>query len=900
MIMKMKLRLIALFILFCKGTYASDLENKEFYNNITSEAVQTSTVGTKTNPYNVIDVKSIYVDGSQKSAWVVGYIVGSVDGMNLSSNAVFGAATSTKSNLLISYNPQATSVIECIPVQLPSGIVRDSLNLVDNTTKFRKKIKLNGSIETYFGVPGLKAVTEYEFVKGDTLGDSLGDNVVFCGLNYTIINDNDVMITSYINECIGDVIIPSSIDVGGKTYKVTCINNYAFHDCTGMTSVVIPNSITKIGSFAFSNCINLTKVNIPNSVSLIGNSAFHNCISLKYLKIEDGEDLLNLGCNYYVSSGIGEGLFNDCPLEMLYLGRNIQYTNYSTTYPQKCGYSAFYKKSRINSVTIGNSVTSIGNYSFSGCSSLTSLIVGNSVTSIGNYSFSDCNIKKAIWLTNTPPEGYSSVSSSIHYTANDKYTSFKNVTIYPYLSSMFEVDGIRYVPVSPSDRTCDAIDCKYDTTGVNINIENVVSYKGITMTIKEIKPYTCFANNNIHNATIDIEGNIGKYAFANCNSISQLSINAHNLNNYSFNGCIALKKLKVDVDSIASYSFSCSATLNSAHFDIKSTCIGNNAFEGCTKVESITLSDKLKSIGNKAFNDCSSLKEILIPDDVSILGSSAFYGCSSLENVTIGTGVTTINDSAFSGCSKLSKITIPNSVKTIGNNVFNNCTSLATVAIANRDTQLSLGSNGSNPLFYSCPLDSVYIGGDISYSTSSNYGYSPFYRNTNLRTVVITDKETEISENEFYGCSNLKNISMGDGVESIGSWAFSGCSSLEYFAFGSGMKTIGEEALSDCTAMIKLISKTIIPPICGTQALDDINKWTCELFVPQSAISAYQVANQWKEFFFVNGIGSSGVETIFKDDEPVEYYNLSGMKVQNPQKGVYIMHQGNKIIKVVL
>jgi hypothetical protein len=169
-----------------------------------------------------------------------------------------------------------------------------------------------------------------------------------------------------------------------------------------------------------------------------------------------------------------------------------------------------------------------------------------------------------------------------------------------------------------------------------------------------------------------------------------------------------------------------------------------------------------------------------------------------------------------------------------------------------------------------------------------------------LRIVVITDKETEISENEFYGCSNLKNISMGDGVESIGSWAFSGCSSLEYFAFGSGMKTIGEEALSDCTAMIKLISKTIIPPICGTQALDDINKWTCELFVPQSAISAYQVANQWKEFFFVNGIGSSGVETIFKDDEPVEYYNLSGMKVQNPQKGVYIMHQGNKIIKVVL
>ena len=121
-------------------------------------------VGTKDQPHSVASAKSTFVDGSQISAWVEGYIVGSVDGMTLSTNAVFGTATSTKTNLLISDNPNTTNVNECIPVQLPSGAVRDALNLVDNPTNLGKKVKMNGSIEKYFGAPGFKSVKEFEFV----------------------------------------------------------------------------------------------------------------------------------------------------------------------------------------------------------------------------------------------------------------------------------------------------------------------------------------------------------------------------------------------------------------------------------------------------------------------------------------------------------------------------------------------------------------------------------------------------------------------------------------------------------------------------------------------------------------------------------------------------------------
>lgn len=214
------------------------------------------------------------------------------------------------------------------------------------------------------------------------------------------------------------------------------------------------------------------------------------------------------------------------------------------------------------------------------------------------------------------------------------------------------------------------------------------------------------------------------------------------------------------------------------------------------------------------------------------------------------------------------QITIPQSVTSIADCVFDGCEALADVIISDREKTLSLGSSGSDPLFDHCPLDSVYIGGKITYSTSSNRGYSPFYRNSSLRTVVITDTETEIYDNEFYGCSSLTDVAIGDGVKKIGNWAFSGCSNLNHFTFGNSVESIGGEAFSDCTNVTKIISYTHNPPVCGTQALDDINKWSCTLHVHEDFLTAYQAADQWKDFFFIEGIESEGYKLIyFVDNE---------------------------------
>lgn len=474
------------------------------------------------------------------------------------------------------------------------------------------------------------------------------------------------------------------------------------------------------------------------------------------------------------------------------------------------GHSAFYGCSSLQSVVIGNGVTHIYSNSLRTEKPLKSLTIGSGVLSIDDHALSYAPIK-TIWLTNTPPAGYSNVSGTINYVANDFYTSLSNRIVYPSLSSMFVVDGVKYVPVSPSEKTCDAIDCIYGESVKNINIGKSVSYKGVEMTVKQVNPYAFYGNSYIMNVALSLNGDVM-----------------------------------------------------------------NNTFQECSALQSVTLGEEITSLGAYAFDNCSSLQSIVIPDAVLTIGNNSFQNCSSMSSVKIGKGLKTIGTYAFSGCSALSSFYIPSAVNEIGDYAFNSCTELKNIIIDDRESFLALGSNGSNPLFSSCPLDSVYIGGNISYNISSNNGYSPFYHNTSLRVVTTTDKVTEISPNEFYGCTNLKNVRIGNGVSTIGNWAFSGCSSLDYFAFGKKVAVIGEEAFSDCTNVTNIISHAETPPTCGTGALDDINKWNCKLTIPTGHLAAYQSADQWKEFFFMEEGEGSDIPVIpdtKKCAKPEIYYS---------------------------
>ncbi|MBR4967808.1 MAG: leucine-rich repeat protein [Bacteroidaceae bacterium] len=271
--------------------------------------------------------------------------------------------------------------------------------------------------------------------------------------------------------------------------------------------------------------------------------------------------------------------------------------------------------------------------------------------------------------------------------------------------------------------------------------------------------------------------------------------------------------------------------------------IGECAFYDNDAMTSVTLNNN-GNIGECAFYDNDAMTSVTLNNNGSI-GAYAFFSNDAMKNVTLNNNGA-VGESAFEGCKGVRNIRIPSSVTSVGDYAFKNCENLKNAIIGYRTTELPLGKK----MFEDSPIDSLYIGGKITYLSEPSQETSPFCESKSLRTVVITDVENEIYDFEFYNCSGLKKVTVGDGVESIGCWAFSGCHNLDEFIFGSNVSSIGEEAFSDCSKMTKITSRALLPPTCGEQALDDIDKWSCTLYAPERQYTAYQEADQWKEFLF--------------------------------------------------
>ena len=193
----------------------------------------------------------------------------------------------------------------------------------------------------------------------------------------------------------GDVVIPEQVNYATRTLTVVGLEDRLFRGCSKMTGITIPSTISSISDYAFEGCSGLTSVTIPNSMTSISEGAFKGCSGITNVVIEDGETVLNFGSerydnwNYY-------GLFYDCPIKSLYIGRELTYKD-----GEYYGYSPFAMNENITDVTIGNYVTEIGYYAFYGCSGLVSVTIGKSVRDIRNYAFYGCTSLTLLYSLNT-------------------------------------------------------------------------------------------------------------------------------------------------------------------------------------------------------------------------------------------------------------------------------------------------------------------------------------------------------------------------------------------------------------------------------------------------------------------------------------------------------------------
>ena len=330
---------------------------------------------------------------------------------------------------------------------------------------------------------------------------------------------------------------------------------------------------------------------------------------------------------------------------------------------------AFEQCYSLQSVTIPNSVKSIGDKAFMWCEFLQSVTIPNSVTSIGNEAFSACRSLQSVTIPNSV--------TSIGDEAFSACVSLQSVTI------PNSVKSIGYRAFSD----CYSLQC--------VTIPNSVT-------------------------------KIGDRAFFYCKSLQSVTIpnSVTRIGDEAFGSCKSLQSVTIpnSVTKIGYGTFSWCESLQSVTIPNSVTKIGNGAFGGCKSLQSVTIPNSVRSIGNSAFYSCESLQSVTIPNSVKSIGDGAFEQCKSLQSVTIPNSVTKIGDRAFGGCKSLQSVTIPNSVTSIGDRAFISCESLQSVTIPNSVTKIG------DKAFYSCEsLQSVTIPNSVT-----KIGNGAFYWCTHL------------------------------------------------------------------------------------------------------------------------------------------------------------------------
>ena len=549
---------------------------------------------------------------------------------------------------------------------------------------------------------------------------------------------------------------------------VTSIGDYAFRDCSNMTSVTIPKGVKSIGSRAFYNCSRLTSVTIPDSVTSIGSYAFGACNNIKEVHITDIAAWCKISFWHETNSSNPSNPF--AYAYNLYLNGTLVADLVIPNSVTSIRPYAFYGCSSLTSVTIPNSVTSIGDRTFEGCSSLTSVTIPNSVTDIWERAFSCCSSLTSITIPNSvtgiADDAFEGCSSLTSVTIPNSVTSI-GVSAFSGCSSLTNIT----IPNSVTDIGGDAFEGCSSLT--NITIPNSVT-------------------------------SMGYCAFEGCSNLTSITIpnSLTSIREHAFSGCSSLTSVTIpnSVTSIREYAFSGCSSLTSVTIPNSVTSMGFCAFRGCGSLMSITIPNSMTSIEENAFEGCSSLTSVTIPNSVTCIGDCAFEGCSSLTNITISNGVTSIGDCAFEGCSSLTNVTIPNSVTSIGDLVFYDCTGLTNVTISS-----SVASIGRYAFFNCSNLTSVTIPNSVK-----NIETGAFEGCSSLTSVTIPNSVTDIEDGTFEGCSSLTNVTIPNSVTSIGRTAFDRCARLDGVAILNSECQISEAYRYDHTPALGYVSRTTI------------------------------------------------------------------------------------------
>ena len=613
-------------------------------------------------------------------------------------------------------------------------------------------------------------------------GQALAQTTFTVGnLEYTVIEAEEhmVSVSAASSKPTGALTIESIVTNGNASYLVTEIGAYGFENCSGLTSLVLPESLTTIGQFAFNGCTGLTSITlpeslttiknnafvncqkvasfeIPNSVTTIGGYAFYNCYALTTLTIPMSATSVGAGlcsfCTKLTAITVEDGNPNYVSVDgVLYTIDTTQLVQYpigknssSFVFPNTVttiARSSFRGCTKLQNVTLSESLTSVAGYAFNKCSNLKTINIPSSVTCIDDHTFDGCQNLKTI-----------AIPASVTTIKDGAFASCSSLTVY----------------------------CETETKPAGWSTSGSSVLNSAVYGVVQSGDYIVHKNDSEH--TAEIAGYIG-----------------------------------------ASTSISIPETLEINGTSYSVTGIGGNAFKGSTSLTSIIVPATVTEISGSAFSGCSAA--INIEGDNFIYEDNILFNkdktviicCLNPLTGTYEIPSTVKRISTFNAGSGLTSLTIPSTVETIDSAAFVGATGLTTITTSSQlDFRKALLCLVKDDIKYQVlAKDSVMVVANTYTGTvlippfvnAGNYflvttiGENAFYNNRNITSVTLPNTITAIPKSAFYSCTKLKAIALGNAVKSIGYSAFEGCIGLISLTIPKSTTYIDQCAFRSCSGL---------------------------------------------------------------------------------------------------